>query len=410
MGDCQEQRLEDVVMFKLKKDLKLLAGSLNINKSPSKIFEKNIIEFLSNLSQEILGNKNFKIYPDLISFGFWCRKTNLLQIKKNYASRRLSRGIAFHICPANVPMNFAFSMCLGLLSGNSNVVRIPSIKFNQVSILCNLIKKILKKKKFLILKKKICLISFPRSDHISNEISKIADVRLIWGGDKTVQNFKSYETKPRCIDLNFANRYSFSVINSKIFNKLSLNGIRNLSKNFFTDTYTMDQNGCSSPKSIFWIHKTLEKKKKVFWDEILKLANNSFDLDLTKASKKYYEINKDVIRKKKFFQHNFKNFKVVKINLKSLKDLKYLEYIQPGYGVFVEANIKDLRILRKFLSSRSQTMTYFGYSKNNIEQKILDNNFKGVDRVVKIGNAFQMSHIWDGFDIINILSREVHLQ
>ena len=55
-------------------------------------------------------------------------------------------------------------------------------------------------------------------------------------------------------------------------------------------------------------------------------------------------------------------------------------------------------------------MTYFGYSKNNIEQKILDNNFKGVDRVVKIGNAFQMSHIWDGFDIINILSREVHLQ
>ena len=32
-------------------------------------------------------------------------------------------------------------------------------------------------------------------------------------------------------------------------------------------------------------------------------------------------------------------------------------------------------------------------------------NINGVDRIVKLGNALQMSLIWDGFDIPRALSR-----
>ena len=63
------------------------------------------------------------------------------------------------------------------------------------------------------------------SDKISEKISKYADTRIIWGGDETVQNFKKFLTKPRCLDLNFSNRYSFSIINSKKFNELNFNKI-----------------------------------------------------------------------------------------------------------------------------------------------------------------------------------------
>lgn len=397
-------------MFKFKNELKIIAGDLNLIKNPSEIFEKLTIDFLSILSNKILNSAHLRIYSDLISFGFWCRKKNLLRIKESYEKNRLGRGIAFHICPSNVPMNFAFSMSLGLMSGNSNIVRLPSFQFEQVTELCFLINQILKKKKFISLKKKICLIKYDRSDKISEEISKISDVRIVWGGDKTVQNFKKIITKPRCLDINFPNRYSFSIINSDKFKKLKPHQIRSLAKKFYLDTFTMDQNGCSSPKAIFWIKKTSKINKEIFWNEIHKLAKVSFDLNLPKVSRKYFEINRNIINYKKKIQYHFKNFKVVRINIKNLNDLNSLESIQPGLGVFAEKDIHNLKILQNYITSRSQTMTYFGFKKKEIRNIIIKNKFQGIDRIVQIGNAFQMSNVWDGFDMINTLSREISLQ
>ena len=68
-------------------------------------------------------------FVDLVSFAFWCRKKNLLLLKKNYKSslsNSVGRGIIFHITPSNVPLNCIYSLAFGLLSGNSNIVRIPS--------------------------------------------------------------------------------------------------------------------------------------------------------------------------------------------------------------------------------------------------------------------------------------------
>ena len=49
----------------------------------------------------------------------------------------------------------------------------------------------------------------------------------------------------------------------------------------------MDQNGCSSPKAIFWVGNVLKNKKEFFWKEIIKLADKLFDLDLSKTSAKF---------------------------------------------------------------------------------------------------------------------------
>ena len=55
-----------------------------------------------------------------------------------------------------------------------------------------------------------------KTQTISSELSKNVEARIIWGGDNTVNKFKSFKTKPRCIDLSFANRYSISVLIQKI--------------------------------------------------------------------------------------------------------------------------------------------------------------------------------------------------
>ena len=38
------------------------------------IFDRKIINFLDELSVEIINNFESRKFPDLIDFGFWCRK------------------------------------------------------------------------------------------------------------------------------------------------------------------------------------------------------------------------------------------------------------------------------------------------------------------------------------------------
>ena len=91
---------------------------MNFKFGPSKIFDEKIIEFLDSLSKEILNNKKNFSYPDLITFAFWCRRSNLVKLSGNYNNKffMLGRGTVLHITPSNVPMNFSYSLAFGLLS------------------------------------------------------------------------------------------------------------------------------------------------------------------------------------------------------------------------------------------------------------------------------------------------------
>ena len=129
-----------------------ILGKLPLIQNPICIFDKLVINFLDDISVAIKKSKLASPYSDLKSFGFWCRKANLINISENYQKKNLmlGRGIVLHITPSNVPLNFAFSFAFGMLSGNSNIVRLPSRNFVQVNILCKIIYKTIKKKKIFI--------------------------------------------------------------------------------------------------------------------------------------------------------------------------------------------------------------------------------------------------------------------
>ena len=83
-----------------------------ISNVPCVVFDESRIDFLSDLSKSLLSKANIREYPDVATFAFWCRKSNLIRIAKNRTDEnlRLGVGIAFHISPSNVPVNFAFSL------------------------------------------------------------------------------------------------------------------------------------------------------------------------------------------------------------------------------------------------------------------------------------------------------------
>jgi Acyl-CoA reductase (LuxC). len=134
---------------KIAQNMNLLIGDNKFDENLYLPFDKRVIEFFNDLSKIILlKNKNRN--SEIISFGFWCRKNNLLNYSNNFDfnNLRVGRGISFHVTPSNVPLNFCYSMAFGLLSGNSCIIKISNKNFVEVDQMINFFKKILKKKKF----------------------------------------------------------------------------------------------------------------------------------------------------------------------------------------------------------------------------------------------------------------------
>lgn len=390
----------------IKGNIQLILGNLkDINSGPYEIFDKIVINFLNEVSKEIFQTKKIIKFTDIISFGFWCRSSNIKKILNNYSSfkNRLGRGSVLHITPSNVPTNFAYSLAFGLLAGNHNLIRIPSKNFFQVKILCNIFSKLLKKKKFKSILKRITLIKYENSDKVSIQLSKLVEARIIWGGDDTIKKFKSFETNPRCIDLSFASRFSAALINTEKLLKLKKNEFKKLATNFYNDTYTMDQFGCSSPIILFWTGKEKKIKEK-FWSEVQKIVNKNYKNDLSSANKKISNLTFFTLKEKDKFNLNFKDFNLIRLKK---NDNNFKNFQNISFGTFYEINLKNLNSLKHLTSNKLQTITYYGYNFNRLKKIIVKNKIKGIDRFVPIGRAFDLTPEWDGVDIILTLSRTI---
>ena len=76
-------------------------------------------------------------------------------------------------------------------------------------------------------------------------------------------------------------------------------------------------------------------------------------------------------------------------------------------GYFFEYDAKKLSEIIPIINNKFQTLTYFGLNKLLLKDFVIDNKLKGIDRIVPIGQALDISLTWDGFDIIGSLSRIV---
>ena len=162
------------LMKQFNKKLEILFGNKQlvdlINKNPFQIFDDRVIEFFDDLSKSLLKRKEVKYFPDVVSFLFFSRKSNLNKIKKNYLEQKknLGRGLSFHISPSNVPINFAYTLLTGLISGNKCIVRVTSKEFEQLTFLISEIKKKLNLKKYLFIKKNILVIKYKYNEEITD--------------------------------------------------------------------------------------------------------------------------------------------------------------------------------------------------------------------------------------------------
>ena len=79
-------------------------------------------------------------------------------------------------------------------------------------------------------------------------------------------------------------------------------------------------------------------------------------------------------------------------------------------GLFFEYETHGIEKIKDIINEKYQTLTYFGFDKINLRNFILEKRLKGIDRIVPIGRALDMSLIWDGKDLINHLSRIINFE
>jgi hypothetical protein len=389
----------------------IIGNNLNVLNQPVVVYDKNRINFLSELSKLILDYPDIHQYPDVATFGFWCRKSNLNHILKNFTSRQLQvgLGLVYHNSPSNVPVNFAFSLAFGLLSGNSNVVRLSSKESASADIIVHLISKLLSLKKYIDIKNIISIIKFDHNDDVNKFWMSIADARVIWGGDKTVEKMRSFPCKPRSREIVFPDRFSLCVIGSQKILDASDNELKRLCQNLFNDVYVMGQNACSSPQLFNWVGNSsnIKKAKVKLWREFSAYVNRVHKIEPIQYMDKYVEACINVLENENVKSVNHQNNLLFNIELTHFLEN---QQDQRGYfGTFHEMSLGDLNDLAPIINDRCQTLTYFGFNIEELRNFVISNQLRGIDRIVPIGRSLDMDIVWDGYDIIEHLSRRIDI-
>ena len=171
------------------------------------------------------------------------------------------------------------------------------------------------------------------------------------------------------------------------------------------DTYLMDQNACSSPHLVVWLgnEKASSGVKSRFWEGVYEIAAAKYDLAPISAVDKLTMLCENAIELQEVSSvSRYENLLYV-LELNQLPN--NVEDIRGECGYFYEFSVKSLDEIAHIINEKYQTLTYYGIENDELVTFVLNHKLFGIDRIVPIGSAMDISIIWDGYDLVRTLSR-----
>ncbi len=394
------------------------ADSILKGKIPAALppFFDGILDFLDAVSKELMALREAKPYPDVVTFAFWIRRAQTVKLKERFYKKEdgnvhLGRGLAFHIAPSNVPVNFAYSLAAGLLTGNANVVRVPTKEFPQVAIICGAIEKVVNQSVYRALKPYINLVRYDREKAVNDIFSSLADTRIIWGGDNTVAEIRRSPLPPRASEIPFADRYSIAVIDSDAY--LAAPDPSRVARDFYNDTFLSDQNACTSPRLIAWLGNRREEAKEKFWANLYAIVKKEYHFQpimgvnkLTSGCLAAVTYAREAPERRGVVLQRVLDNRIVRVQIPKIIDA--LPDLKENSGYFFEYDCDDILELKGICDdNRCQTLAYLGDKEQLL--KLLKSGIRGIDRVVPIGKSMDFDLIWDGFNLYERLTRVISI-
>ncbi|MEA2538583.1 MAG: hypothetical protein QOF11_2817 [Chloroflexota bacterium] len=378
-------------------------------------FGDEAVAFCTELSSALLHPSSQGAgQAQVISLGYWLRPASIRRMSESFQRSGgpdvllVPRGRVFHVTPANVDTMFAYSWLLALLAGNVSVVRISSRETELASRLLDTIAAILDQPAFAGLRRANRLVRTDHDDAIVAGLSAIADVRVVWGGDETVDYFRRFPLPPRGRDVTFPNRHSLALLDAAAIRSSSDEELAALADRFFNDAYWFDQAGCSSPRLIVWratSGEDAEDARQRFHSAISEaIARRSLEIETGLA------ITKMVFAFRRAAAHDGLTIDTPsnEITWVELPDLTGYDRTHSGGGLFFEFVTGDLAAeLAGLVGPQDQTAVCYGLDEDAVLELARGLNGRGIDRFVRVGRALEFSATWDGFDLLGEFVKRV---
>jgi hypothetical protein len=386
----------------------LLAGG-----AASPPFHASVVDASIDLSQRIFHDPEARAYPELLALAYWMRKTEINRLTAQFHSLQMDhrvlapRGLVFHLPPRNVDTIFVYSWLMAALTGNRSVVRLSMQRSESTSILLRLLRETLAAAADPA-RGGTTIVSYGHEVEPTEMLSALCDQRVIWGGDQTVKIIRRSPLAPHAKETTFPDRYSLSTIRADTYMDLSEDKRDYLADQFFNDSFWFDQLACSSPRLVVWCGTGSETRaaSEDFFPRVAGcVERRRYVLPAAAVMQKLVFACSAIIKSPVEACRRYKGLTV--LTLDSLADF---QRSHPGGGLFFEAHLENLLELTAFLCRQDQTLTWFGFTTNELQALVRSLNGRGIDRVVPIGQALQFHRFWDGYDLLQEFCRCVHIE
>lgn len=362
--------------------------------------------FLQDLSRTILKNRDARAYPDLVTFGYFCRKSSIAQARDALSDphRRIGWGTVVHIAPSNIPVNFAFSLLMGMVAGNSNIVRLPTQTFAQMDLMVQLFDEVAARPEHVGFARETVFVQSERDSPRLKSLVAQAQGLIVWGGDHTVEHFRALPKVPRCVEAYFPNRVSSAILSAQAVLELDEESLAKLCLNFFNDTYLVDQNACSSPNLVLWQGSPVDcnAARVRFWDALNRHLGSTYKLDPMARIERSLDVMALV--------------EMMQTTLDVARDHDDIWRLSDGrlreqtlrFGMFLEIDINELAQVSTLLRDNEQTISIFGIDLELVFEALKE-DLACVDRIVPVGGALNIGFHWDGREMLSLFSRKTQV-
>jgi hypothetical protein len=371
-------------------------------------FSDEVIDLLATVSAVLLKDPVSRQFPDVATFGFWCRRSSVRGMQQSHTplGTRVGRGLVFHIAPGNVPVNFAYSLVAGMLAGNANIVRLPSASFRQVDMICAAFDGALASPEHASLRDHVRLIRYGREDAATTRLlSARCDVRVVWGGDESISEIRRSALPARAFDVTFADRYSLCVIDADAY--LEREDTSSVAEGFYNDTYLFDQNACTAPHLVVWLggRDAVERAKKRFWHALHQVVERRYELATVSAVDKRASAYRFAALHEGCRIEPADDNLITRVSAATLEP--GIESWRSACGYFTEFHAAQLADIVPVITGRYQTLSYLGVDPDVLRELVVYHRMPGIDRIVPVGRTLDFSLDWDGYDLVCSLSRVI---
>lgn len=274
------------------------------------------------------------------------------QVNSSFKLLHAPLGKVLHVTAGNVFLGAIDSLVMGLITKNTNIVKIGSRNNQFPKLFCESLNSLSKPK---VLTDHICFIQWRGGDkEFEKRICKYSDAVIIWGGVEVIKSYRAIAGVDTKL-IEFGPKLSFGVLDNMYFQKFE----ESVLKGICNDVLTWNQSACSNAQTYFIqqdidINQFLAKlynvflnhnNKQLFIDanaqvERLKEMQRVSFSNFTTETKSFY--NKDFIISYKDNSSfdlsilnqtlNIKTFKSHDDLISMIKDMKF--YFQTcGYGI-----------------------------------------------------------------------------